>query len=880
MKRIFVSSVLFTCLISQGYAQVGKKGGTVAKKTTTSKPAPKAPVKPAPNPLLNQNQFGYLPFAGGFTQESIEQIQARRTKQIETNKKAVSNIMHDCKLHLAKKDVEGRGIPNEVIQGMGDTCRVDTPKTSLDYFLKDIKKATRGVDQNSIYDETTKIALEKATEAYLSLHYRVVKDGTNLSFGQAVLLVCKQTPKLCASGRPELNVIKGAITKVMNNQKKRPIKYLDGGAQERLKLEFNNKVALANQTCELTRKKYWEIKNAHSCVRVPDFSKLKFTKDGKWDKEANKNVKIEPVKPMSQIECDEQLRQAYNKHKRLESIAEESIQLNMQLLISSELGPLFASKAFRKKVGTLTPDFVYEKCMKGNGNVLEPVWHDQINEGRSELYSLAQKELQNIQRKRIIPPQYADKQEELEKYLKTNPLTISELLKRSNDPVYAKNVCYYIKDIYRSDKISNYVDAGLMCLGVAASIAFGFATGGAGFAALTPAATALAAISLGSTALVITKNAVDYHEQLREDQANRQAIATKQRELDNGIRALEASDAKKELLLSNMKWSAAGMVLEVVGLGFSLKKAATLVNDLKKAPVLFEMVEGTTTAQKAQNLHKGSQLFTKTVKKLPVDKVGRLKDLPVDRQTKLAAIFSKMDDVKATEMVNKLSKLDEAGFNKFFSMLDDVSHGRQTEKVLLATLDDFAKTGTPKRVVTRLTPDELAMMGPIVPKDASKVATVYPNSTQAIKQIMPKASAQEVQKLLQNVRKQFNGMVKDDEIAVMVERFGAGGAKNSDEVIKKFSSLQLLKQKHPEMFQPNGVMNMKTLTNDGELMKLAYLDEIEKNGVPMRNAAGEIMVDANGVAIRKMVSKLSPAKRLEALEKEMRQVASLNPCKL
>ena len=865
MKRFFVSTLVFTSLVGQGFAQV-KHGGKAADAGKITAPV----AKSTPSPFY---------FAGGFTQESIEQVKARREKQLAANQKAVSTIMHDCKLHLAKKDVEGRGIPGEVIQGMGDTCRIDKPSTGLAPFLKDIKNATRGVDQNSIWNDTTNIALEKAVEAMLSLHYRVVKDGSKLSFGQAVLLICKDTPKLCTKGRPELNVIKNAISKVMENQKKRPIKYLDGPTQEVLKKEFNSKVELANQTCALTKQKYYEIKQAHSCVRLPDLSQLKF-KDGKWDKEANKKVVIKPVKPMTEMECDIQLEQAYNKHKRLESIARESIKLNMQLLISSELGPLFATKSFRKKVGTLSPDFVYESCMKGDGKVLAPVWQEDINNGRSELYALAKKELQTVQNKRIVPPRYVDKEEELEKYLKTNPLTIAELLKRTKDPVYAKNVCYYIKDIYRSDKISNYIDAGLMTVGVVASIAFGFATGGAGFAVMTPAASALAAISLGSTALVITKNAVDYHEQLREDQANRQSIATKQRELDNGIRALEASDAKKEALLSNMKWSAAGLVLEVVGLGFSLKKAATLVGDLKKAPVLYEMVEGTTTAQKATNLHKGSQTFTKAVKALPADKVGPLKNLTVDQQTKVAAIFSKMDKVKAELMVQKLSKLDDANFKKFFSMVDDVSHGRQTQKALLASLDDFAKTGTPKRVVTRLTPEELAHLGPIVPKDASKVAKVYPNSSRALQEIIPGATPQEVQQFLQKVRKQYGGLVNDDEIALLVERFGYQGAKNSDQLLKKFSSLQVLKQKHPEMFLPDGVMNSAAFKNENELTKLAYLDEIEKNGVPLRAKNGALLLTTEGNVIRKQVSKMTPAKRLEALQAEMNYVAKQNPCSL
>lgn len=863
MKRFLISSLLFASILNQGYAQVSL--------------APKTPFNTATT---------YNPFAGGFTPADLKKFEANRAKEIEAKKKAISNIMHDCQIHMAKKDVEGRGIPGEVIRGMGDTCKVQTPKTSLDYFMKDIKKATQGANQKQIFQDTTSIALEKATEAMLSLHYRVVKDGTKLSFGQAVLMICKHTPKLCTKGRPELNIIKKAITKVMANQKKRPIKYLDGGTQEKLKNDFNRIVDLTNQTCKLTKDKYWEIKNAHSCMNfdpklAETFKNMKFDKNKKPDPNAKK-VKLEfkPPKPVNQLECDDRLAKAYRKHKQLEGIAQQSIQLNMQLLISSELGPLFASKSFRKKVGTLTPDFVFNKCMKGDGVLLTKAWHEDINAGRNELYNLAKQELTSIQNKRIAPPQYVDEKKELERYLKTNPLTIAELLKRSNDPVYAKNVCYYIKDIYRSDKISNYIDTGLMCMGVVAGIAFGFATGGVGFAAMGPAATALAAISIGSTAIAITKNAVDYHSQLREDQANRQSIATQQRKLDDGIRALEASDLKKDMLLSNMKWSAVGLGLEVVGLGFTLKKAATLVTDLKKAPVLYNMVDGTTTAQKANNLHKGSQTFTKTVKKLPADKVGQLKNLSTDRQVKLAAIFSKLDDAKATSYVDKLSKLDESDFNKFFLMVDDVTHGRQTQKALFASLDEFAKTGKPQRVVTRLTPEELAKMGPIVPKDASRVAAAYPNSSRAIKDIMPNASAQEVQRVLATVRKQFTGMVKDDEIALMIERFGVQGSKSGDDILKRFSKLQTLKQKHPDMFQPNGIMNSPALKDEGDLTKLAYLDELETNGVPLRNSKGELILDAQGAVIRKSVSKMTPAKRLEALTAEMNAVAKQNPCSL
>lgn len=810
--------------------------------------------------------------------QDVAAFKAKRDKEVKARAAAVSRVMNDCKIHTAGSDVENRKIANEVLIGMGDTCKVQKPTQGMEAFMKDVKKAVRGTDQNKIWDETTLIALEKSVQGLLALHMRVVNKTGQTTYAQAQAIICSQAPGFCKPGRPELPVIKKSIENFLAAQKKSPIKYMDGQMQEKMKNEFNTYVDYANKTCALTKKKYFEIKMAHNCMPPLNFKMV----PGKNKGDKPTFVSLGKPKPaMTQGQCDEELRKAYNKHRELESIATESVNLNMQLLITSELGPLFATKSFRKKVGTLSPDFIFKSCMKGEGKVLNPVWHADINEARSELYGLALKELKTIESKRLVPPQYVDKERELEKYLKTNPLTISELLKRSNDPVYAKSICYYIKDIHRSDKISNYIDAGLMTVGVISSLAFGFATGGAGFAVLGPAATTLAAISIGSTALVISKNAVDYHNLLQDDQSTRQAISTKQRDLDQGIKALEASDMKKDALISNMKWSAAGMVLEVAGIGFAMKKAATYIADLKKAPVLFEMVEGTTTSAKATSLHKGSQTFTKAVKALDPDKVGLLKNLTADQQTKFAAIFSKLDDVAAKAMVEKLSKLDQAGFNKFFKMLDDVTTANLTQKSLIAALDDFSKSGKPKRLLPKLTPEELAKVGPSVPKDASKVAAAFPESTRSLKDILPAASPAETQKLLKTVRGQYRGMVNDKEIGLMIERFGLEGAKTSSDIVKKFERLTEIKQRNIDLFAPKGIMNSAALKDEGELTKLAYLDELEKNGVPMRNAAGELIMSADGNSVLRLkMSKMTPAQRYDAIMKELNTVAKQNPCSL
>ena len=812
-----------------------------------------------------------------WTLMDIKNFEAKRAEQLKANKTATSKIIQDCDDATKKNDVEKRGILSEVRVGMGDSCRAKAPQINFDGFMKDVTKVTSTVDQNKIWDETTKIALEKAIEGILALHMRVVENKTGpLTEATAEAIICGNLKHLCATGRVELPLIKKTVALFLAHNKQDPILYLDGNKQNILKNDFNNKINLANQTCALTKKKYDEIKIAYSCQTVADFSQI----DVSLKNQPNNKLKLKPSKPISENECDARLYQAHIKYKQLESMARESIMLDMQILVNSELGPLFTTKSFSQKVGRLSPDFVYESCLKGDGHVLNNVWENNINEGRSELYALALKELQSIENKRITPPQYVDKKTELEKYLKTNPLTISELLKRNADPSYAMAICYYVKDIHHSDKISNYIDNGVMALGTVSSIAFGFATGGTGFAILTPAATALAALSIGSTALIVSKNAVDYHTQLREDQANRQSVATLQRNLDNGIQAIEASDKKKDALINSMKWNTASLAMEGISLGFNINKATSLVNDLKKNPSLFEMIEGSSQTDKATSLHSGSQAFAKQVRAIDPTKIGSLKNLSPDQQTKIAAIFSTLNEVRGKLLVEKLSKLSPDQFAEFFKTLDNASVANTSSKQILISIEDFSKTGVVKKINVPLTSEEIAKLGPKLPKDPTLIINIYPESSRAIKALIPTATPEEIHNLISTIRKQFSGMVQDDEIGMMVQKFSLDGSKTSQEVAKKFQDLMSLKQKHLELFQPNGVMNSKVFKDEGDLTKLAYLDDLEKNGVPVRNINGELVLSTEKTVVRKKLDNLSLTAKTEAIQKEMNFIANRNPCSI
>ncbi len=572
--------------------------------------------------------------------------------------------------------------------------------------------------------------------------------------------------------------------------------------------------------------------------------------------------------------------EAYAKHKRLESLAHQSIMINQQMVMGTELAPLLASRKFREHVGMGKPDFVYESCMKGNGKVINPVWHKQINEGRAELYKMAFDELSLIEKKRLTPDAAVNEEKEIKKYLKTNPLTIADLLKKNPDPDYARAVCSYVKSIHWDDKLDHIIDGTLVGVGVVAGIAFTIATGGMGLAVTGPVATSLAAISIGTTAISITKNQVDAHNLINENQRIAQAMVTQQKGLDEGIENIKSNDEKIDFLNSSAKWGTAGLVLEVVGLGFARHAALAKVGALKKTPSLYKLVDGTTDAAKAERLAIGSRNFTKAVESLGQGKAGLVKNLDEAQQTKLAALFSKIDEASGKLIAQQMAKLDEAGMKKFFLMLDDLGTANLDTTQILAKMDEFAKTGKPTRMIAATQPAEWKQFSPAITNDVRQVTQVYPESMKSLKTMLPKSTPQSMRKLMEDVRALYKGKISDPEISLMVERFGVQGAKNTDDMLKRFEKMSALRQKHATLFEKNGIL-AKNFPNEGEMTKLAYLDELERNGIPLRNADGEFIMAADGRTIlRKKISNLSPAQKLDEIKKEFSYISTSGPCTL
>jgi hypothetical protein len=170
-------------------------------------------------------------------------------------------------------------------------------------------------------------------------------------------------------------------------------------------------------------------------------------------------------------------------------------------------------------------------------------------------------------------------------------------------------------------------------------------------------------------------------------------------------------------------------------------------------------------------------------------------------------------------------------------------------------------------------------IAPAVPKSADEIVNAYPESFRSIQVALPGISSKEMQKMLVQIREAFNGKVSDSEIAYLMEKFALEGATNTKSVMKRFTELKNIKATYPDFFDRKSVLNT-AFKEDGDLTKLAYIDEIVRNGVPLRDAQGLMILDAKENVVRKSISKLSQKERNTMITKEIQTAADLSNCKI
>lgn len=617
--------------------------------------------------------------------EGILAVQKKHAADYQRKLAEVKKAMSACTAVTQKGDWRNRKMSHNVQLELGGSCTIKNPSTSsIEALNAQIKKASKHMNEDKLWKDVNHLALNKTAKAIWATYMKLIKNE-KLNQKSGIGMVCKYAPDLCRN-QASLKVIQGAWAEFQAQTAKKPIKFLSGPEQDRLlHHELKPLIERANRTCQLTKKKNREIESNYSCVGVVDLKNFK------------------PVKMMSKGECDNKLEARYRKQKELESIARKSMDLDMQLIVGSELGSLLITEKLREKMNIFKEDYVYKSCMKGAGSALNTVWNGDLFTARNDFFALTVKELRKIQDDANDSFDFT-KRKTLKQYLKTNPATVAELLRKNPDPQNALALCSLIKSIHGWDQAGVIFDGVVVGTGLVASVALGFTGVGA------PAGAALAGVVLGSTAITVTKSSLEYVAQVKQDARIRSSVATQQKKLDQGLQDLKVSDERKTFLLKSVTTDVA-----LTATGYGLGKGLKLLNSLRLARNAAKVTAATAAeAEQIKKLEQANRTLQIHVKQLG-PKGTHLSKMPLSQEAKVSEILTKLDPAQSKAFVNKLSQLKRPGeMDSFLKNLDEAQSllaKKKYDPKLLAKLVDQSKKYPPVGIKLERDPQTAKLFG-------------------------------------------------------------------------------------------------------------------------------------------------------------------------
>lgn len=593
-----------------------------------------------------------------------------------------TDITHDS-------DPRERRISNQVQLELGDTCVVQKhSESSISLLNNQINSAFKMMNVDSVWSDVNKIALNRSVKAVWATYMNLIKDE-KLNRSSALHLIQKHFPKLFT--KPESKKeIETAWSEYSQQLLKKPVKYLSGLEQNQiLQKEIQPIIAGMNEICQEARKRNVEIFTAHSCT--------KFYLDKK--------------NPQPTSRCEALQQQAIKKRWELRELTEQNIQLSMQRLTASELAPLFITDSLREKMGQLKAGSIEEKCLKGSGQLFNQVWNADLIKARNEFYGLTLREVKSI-REDFDEKTKSEKDKTIKQYLKTNPSTVAEFLRRKPTKQNALALCKLVQDIQSSDSWNIVGDRILMGAGVVSSVAL--MCTGVGSAAGAAALTAVLAVGTGT----IVKGHFDYETLVDEKGKIKASFATQQKQLQEALRDFKVIDERILQIQDNSKMAKIEMVMSAGTAG--LWGGVKLLQSLKTARNIASTLKVAEEAALIKSLEKTNKFFRNQVKALGPDGL-HLAKLSLDEEAKLTNLLQKMPQKEIQAFVPKLAQLKRpeeiAAFIKQMEEAQSLLIKAKYDPKLLAKLVDRSKKFPPvavkierspstSKLLVRLTKDE------------------------------------------------------------------------------------------------------------------------------------------------------------------------------
>jgi DNA polymerase III delta prime subunit len=636
-----------------------------------------------------QNTFGE--YANELKELNLAQADAVKINELNVKKniekEKAFNALRTCDdiVQNSKRDVRGRNITNEILQGA--SCKI-TPTVSSDEIqnklILDLEKVEDHALANELAPKLNEVAIIKSSKALWSTFETFFNENDLVldekSETKAVDLICEKDEKLSTFCTEKFKaILKKSYSEYLDLKKHYPIKKVTSSDLSKEKVNsFNAGIKEINRSCQTAKKEAAEIEKTYACLQPFDIGKL----SGKKVKAKVLPKRLQAIydngQPMNVNKCDLIIDEKYKALKSVQSRVSSISNPAYSKIVQSRIGHLMITDKFREHVGVITPDWAYERCLRGNGFAFKEVSDRDINNGLKDFLKLNYKELADSAFEKENNKNSIDK---VKNYLKDNPLTVAELLERNPSEDYAKALCHFIRDINTTDYRRRWVRRGATAVGVVAGIGLSFTGIG------TPAGLALlAAVGASTTIEVVSLNKEINEEKLRII-AQKQAAVTFQTDFDSALRKVQESEQNIGQLKTSKKVAVVLGALEIVGSG-GIKLIRNFLKTKRgiSAGKILGFTSATLTDVKANRFAKDISLAMESIKRNSTKEFRAIFDsLDYEEMIEFSALYSKVDDGFKATLLDKFSDIDSINDLRHFIHSID---GSVDQTRLIALIDD------------------------------------------------------------------------------------------------------------------------------------------------------------------------------------------------
>lgn len=475
-------------------------------------------------------------------QKKIDDAQKENLRQKALTKE-LAQAMKNCS-DIVKEDdddVQNRNLAGKIVAGLG--CRddlADLNQPQISKLKDDVDNILKHINTKVVLDQANSIALEKSATAFWASKRQL--DGVGLeSEASALKLICSEQPELCEN-QLSRKTLSDSYKKVA--PKLKAVTPLSENETARLlQSEFNPLVDEINSYCRKTNAEFFKINREEQLRKEKDAPK--HDPNLEHFKKVADNTRVE-----------QKVRIEFVQGEMLLAAGRKTLQDKFSQLLDSKLGHLMMTKSLQEKVGIFNGNNFRAHCAGGDGKMLKHANLTDIKSAKAGFSTLLKDELEKVADSHDTGA--LGRKKALKTYLKNNPLTIAELLKKNPSPEYSKLMCYLIRDINSEDQNWEYAKTGVTVVGVVASVALAATGVGA------PAGVALFAAVTTTTLVSAGASLDDYLEHKRDSRYALQSGATNQDSKTAAINRSISEDKKKDESFKDLAYT---IVAEGVGFG-------------------------------------------------------------------------------------------------------------------------------------------------------------------------------------------------------------------------------------------------------------------------------------------------------------------------